>query len=157
MRGYRMKNRVLMMTAALLIGLALLLPTLRSRRVAAQSPGLMGSYGFTASAPYTGANNSGPIALVGVITFDGAGNLTGSETVVQPDPSPNATTVQSQRVPFAGTYAVNADGTGTLMLQIPGVGQPVPVSLVVTDGGSGIMFVQTAAGNSLLTGMARKQ
>jgi hypothetical protein len=116
----------------------------------------MGAYGFTASAPYTGANNSGPVALVGVITFDGAGNLTGSETFVQPDPSPDATTVQSQRVPFAGTYTVNADGTGTLMIQIPG--QPtIPVSLVVTDGGSGLMFVQTGAGNSLLTGTARKQ
>jgi hypothetical protein len=155
-----MKNRgrVLVMTAALSIGMALWLPGLRSRQVAAQNPGLMGAYGFTASAPYTGANNSGPIALVGVITFDGAGNLTGSETIVQPDPSPNATTVQAtQRVPFAGTYTVNADGTGTLMLQIPGVGQPVPASLVVTDGGSGIMFVQTGGGNSLLSGTARKQ
>src|SRR5215831_17398234 len=129
-----MKNRgrVLVMTAALLIGIALWLPGLRSRRVAAQNPGLMGSYGFTAGAPYTGANNSGPIALVGVITFDGAGNLTGSETVVQPDQSPNATTVQSQKVPFTGTYTVNSDGTGTLMIQIPVSGQPaIPVSIVV--------------------------
>ena len=151
-----MKNSVLMMTAALLIGIALWLPGLRSRRVVAQSPAFMGTYGFTAVAPYAGSN-SGTGAILGVITFDGAGNVSGTSTQVQPDPSPNATTVQSQRVPFAGTYTVNADGTGTLMLQIPGVGQPVPVSLVVTDGGSGIMFVQTGAGNSLLTVTARKQ
>ena len=153
-----MKNRgrVLVMTAALLIGITLWLPGLRSRRVAAQNPGLMGAYGFTASAPYTGANNSGPIALVGVITFDGAGNLTGSETVVQPDPSPNATPVQSQRVPFAGTYTVNDDGTGTLMIQIPGT-PTIPVAIVVTEGGSSFLFVQTAGGNNLLTGTARKQ
>jgi hypothetical protein len=119
----------------------------------------MGAYGFMASATYTGANNSGPVALVGVITFDGAGNLTGSETVVQPDTNPNGTTVQSQRVPFAGTYTINSDGTGTLMIQIPGSSQPtIPASLVVTDGGSGFMFVPTGGnGNNLLTGMARKQ
>jgi hypothetical protein len=118
----------------------------------------MGSYGFTASAPYTGLDNSGPLALVGLITFDGAGNFTGTETVVQPDPSPNATTVRSQTVPFIGTYTVNADGTGTMMIQLPDPRQPVvPVSVVVTDGGAGLMFVQTGAGNSLLTGTARRQ
>jgi len=152
-----MQNRSrVIITAALGIGLALWLPALRLRRVAAQSMGLSGSYGFTATAQYTGASNSSPVAIVGVITFDGSGNLTGSETFVQPDPSPNATAVQSQKVPFAGTYTVNADGTGTLMIQIPG-NPTIPVALVVTDGGSSLMFVQTGAGNSLLTGTARKQ
>jgi hypothetical protein len=100
-----MKNRrrVIIMTAFLLIGTALWYTAFRSRRVAAQSMGLTGSYGFTASAPYTGANNSGPLAILGVITFDGAGNLMGSETLVQPDMSPNATMVQTQTVRFAGS------------------------------------------------------
>ena len=80
----------------------------------------------------------------------------GSETLVQPDTSPNPTGVQSQIVRFAGTYTVNADGTGTLTVQIPG-GPTIPVSLVITDGGAGLMFVQTGGSNSLLTGTARKQ
>jgi len=44
-----MKNRmrVVIMTAVLLIGMAVWLPGLRSRLVAAQSPLLIGSYGFT--------------------------------------------------------------------------------------------------------------
>ena len=155
-----MKNskRVMMMTATLLIGVALWLPGLRSRRVAAQSAGLTGSYGFSATAAYTGGNNSNPLAIVGVITFDGAGNVTGSETVVQPDTSPNATTVQSFTVPFAGTYTVNADGTGALKiaLAIPNA-SPITASFVLTDGGSGFMLVQTGGGNMLLTGTGRKQ
>src|SRR5262249_40502769 len=102
------RNQVIVMTAVLLIGAAIWLPAFRSRRVAAQSASLTGSYGFTATAPYTGANNSSPFAIVGVIQFDGAGNIMGSETLVQPDLSPNATTIQSQRFPFAGTYLVNA-------------------------------------------------
>ena len=153
-----MKNRgrVILMTVFLLIGIALWYPALRSRRVAAQSAGLTGSYGFSATAAYTGGNN--PLAIVGVITFDGAGNVTGSETVVQPDPSPNATTVQSFTVPFAGTYTVNADGTGALSiaLAIPNA-SPITASFVLTDGGSGFMLVQTGGGNSLLTGTGRKQ
>jgi hypothetical protein len=153
-----MKNssRVMIMTAVLLIGMALWLPGLRSRRVAAQSAGLMGAYGFTAIVPYAGGNSNVGIAIVGVITFDGAGNVTGSETVVSPDPSPNATTVNVQAVPFTGTYTVNADGTGTMKVQV-GPQMTIPVSFVITDGGSGVMFVQTGGGNYLLTGTARKQ
>jgi hypothetical protein len=142
------------MTAVLLIGIAVWIPGLRSRRVAAQSLGLMGSYGFTATVLYA-ASNPDPDAIVGVITFDGAGNLTGNETVVSPDPNPNATTVRVQGVPFTGTYTVNADGTGSLTVQAGGM--VIPASFVIIDGGSGFMFVQTGGGNSVATGTARKQ
>jgi hypothetical protein len=145
----------MIMTAVLSIGIALWLPGLRSRRVAAQSVGLMGSYGFTATAPYAGVtSNLG--AIIGVITFDGAGNLTGSQTLVSPDPSPNATTVQVQAVSFSGTYTVKADGTGTMKVQV-GPELTVPISFVITDGGSGAMFVQTGGANVLVTGTARRQ
>jgi hypothetical protein len=83
------RSRVIIMTAVLLVGVALWLPGLRLRRVAAQSPALMGTYGFTTVAPYAGSN-SGTGAILGVITFDGAGNVSGTSTQVQPDPSPNA-------------------------------------------------------------------
>ena len=156
-----MKNRgrVIIMTAFLLIGMALWYPAFRSRRVAAQSMGLTGSYGFTASSAYTGANNSSPLAIVGVITLDGAGNSMGSETLVQPDTSPNATTVQMQTIRFTGQYTVNADGTGNLSIIVPD-GPTIPISFVITDGGSSLMFVETGStggGNNLLTGTARKQ
>lgn len=144
------RSRVIIMTAVLLIGIALWLPGLRSRRVAAQSAGLTGSYGFTQT------DLSNPSATVGVITFDGAGNVTGSVTSVQPDPSPNATAVVVQAGQFTGTYTVNPDGTGTLTLQLGGP-TPNTSSFVITDGGSGLMFVNTGGGgkgNDLRTGTA---
>jgi hypothetical protein len=147
-------SRVILMTAVLLTGMALWLPGLRSRRVAAQNPGLKGSYGFTVLRHYAGGD-SAPVAVVGVMTFDGAGNATGSETVVFSDPAPDATTVQAQTFPFTGTYVVNADGTGTITLQIPG--QTIPVAFVLADGGSTVMFVQSGATNDVITGTARKQ
>ena len=58
------KNRVIVMTALLLFAAALYLPALRSRQVAAQSPQLTGSFGFTALRHYAGAN-SAPLAVVG--------------------------------------------------------------------------------------------
>jgi hypothetical protein len=147
------RSRVIIMTAVLLIGMVLWLP-LRSRRVAAQSAGLTGSYGFTVT------DLSNPSATLGVITFDGAGNVTGRATVVQPDPSPNATSVVVQQGgQFTGTYTVNADGTGALTLQVGGP-TPQTSSFVITDGGSGLMFVGTGGGgngNDLHTGTARKQ
>jgi hypothetical protein len=151
-----MKNRVLMMTAGLVVGLALWLPTWRSRRVAAQSPSLMGSYAFMATVPYIGPVTSqftlaGPAAIVGVITFDGAGNVAGSQTFVQQDPSPTATNPRVQPQTFTGTYTVNADGTGTFTTGAS------TQTFVLTDGGAGAIFVLTAGGNSVLTGTARRQ
>jgi hypothetical protein len=148
-----MKNcsRVIIMTTVLLIGMALWLPGLRSRRVAAQSVGLTGTYGFTLTQTWDGGDP--PAALIGVLKFDGAGNYTGSLTIAQVSPDPKATAVQAQAAQFAGTYKVNADGTGT-------VTQPdgTAASFVITDGGSGLMLLPTAGlGNHLLTGTARKQ
>ena len=149
------RSRVIGMTAVILIGMALCLPGLRLRRVAAQSANLTGSYGYIGTFAYVGGSSL-PAAIVGLITFDGAGNVVGSQTFVQPDPSPSATTVQTQVGPFNGTYTVNANGSGALALQF-GNGSPTPVAFVITDGGSGLMFVQTGGGNNLLTGTARKQ
>jgi hypothetical protein len=90
-----------------------------------------------------------------LLTFDGAGNVAGSATAVQPDTSPNATTVQVLAQPATRKYIVNADGTGTITLQLPGV--RVTIWFVITDGGSGLMFVANGGGNNAATGTARKQ
>jgi hypothetical protein len=149
-------TRVTTMTAVLLIGIAMGMPGLRTRRVSAQnfSAALTGSYGFTATAPYA-LSNPDPTAIVGVLTFDGAGNLTGNEREVSPDTSPNATAVRVQTVSFTGTYTLNGDGTGSLTIQTGGT--VIPVSFVMTDSGSNLMFVPIGSINIVLTGTARKQ
>ena len=148
-----MKNRVLMMTVALLIGLVLWLPALRPRRVAAQGPTIAGSYGFSiAAGPALGV-------IQGVITLDGAGNVTaGSGITVAFSSDPNATVPDVQPTkPSTGTYTVNPDGTGTITLQNPN-GKVTTISFVMTDGGAQLMCVVTAGlGNIVGTGTARKQ
>ena len=68
-------KRVTIITAILLLGMAIWLPALRSRRVAAQSNAatLAGAYGFAITVPYAGNSNSSGV-LQGTVTFDGAGN-----------------------------------------------------------------------------------
>ena len=150
--------RVMIMTAILLIGAALWLPGLRSRRVAAQSPVLMGSYGFSITVPYAG-NNNGTGVIQGVVMLDGAGNaIISGGIVVGVDSDPNATAPQVQPTQAnSGTYTVNPDGTGTITIQNPN-GKLTSLSFVITDGGSQLMLVVTAGvGNALGTGTARKQ
>jgi hypothetical protein len=145
------RSRVIIMTVVLLIGIVSWLP-LRPRRVAAQSVGLTGSYGFTLTAQYSGGD-TGSGAIMGVITFDGAGNVAIRSTTVGVDSDPNATTVQGKTGQLTGTYTVSADGTGTVTLASGGT-----VAFVITDGGSGVMLLPTAGfGNTLVTGTARKQ
>src|SRR5215472_17136585 len=109
------RNRVITMTAVLLIGSAVWMPGLRSPRVAAQSSGagLAGSYGFSITVPYTG-NTSGAGVLQGTVTLDGAGNATTSGgIIVSVDSNTNATVPQVQALPSnPETYTVNPDGTG---------------------------------------------
>ena len=144
------------MTAILLVGMAVWLPRLASRRVAAQSPVLKGSYGFLLTQESAGGDMPG--ALLGVATFDGAGNVTSSLTQVQVDGNPQATTVQSgQSGQTSGTYTVNPDGTGTMTFPGNG-GTPTTIAFVLTDGGSVALVLPTGGfGNHLLTGTARKQ
>jgi len=144
-------NRVIVITAVLLIGLALWLPGFRSR-VTAQSSTPAGSYGFSITAGSLGV-------IQGVITLDGAGNVTGVGVITASVSSdPNATVPDAQPTkPGTGSYTVNPDGTGTITLQNAN-GKVTSISFVMTDGGSQLMFVVTAGlGNIVGTGTARKQ
>jgi len=153
------RTRVIVMTTVLLIGIALWLPGLQSRRVAAQSPPVLtGSYGFSITVPYAG-NVNGTGVIQGVVTLDGAGNATaGGGVVVTVDSDPNATAPQVQSLQSnPGTYTVNPDGTGTMTFRDQ-KGKVSSLSFVITDGGSQLMLVATAGfGNALGTGTARKQ
>ena len=89
-----------------------------------------------------------PDNFFGIINFDGAGNLNGSYTLVngRPDAFPGT---------LSGTYSVNSDGTGSMTLNLDLLGTAT-VSIVVTEGGSGILML-APGGNSVLSGTARMQ
>lgn len=144
---------VLLVVAA--FGTGLWMPNFGLRRVAAQAPALNGSFGFQATVPISSSNASYS-ATVGVMTFDGSGNVTINQTFVETDTAAGATALKVQPPgPVTGTYTVNADSTGTMALNLGGE-KPSPFAFVVTDGGSGLMFVQTGGGNVIVHGAARK-
>ena len=67
---------------------------------------LKGSYGLLFNGTILGGPFAGPITIVGIAKFDGAGNWTRTETAnVNGQPLPSET--------IAGTYSVNGDCTGS--------------------------------------------
>jgi hypothetical protein len=109
---------------------------------------LQGSYGFSRN----GTAGSGTIsaAAVGVIVFDGVGNVSGHDTT-----SVNGNII---RRTFSGTYVVNPDCTGSITVTfITGTpGRVSPSDFVIVDDGKGLLLINTNAGEVIL-GSARKQ
>ena len=76
---------------------------------------LQGTFGFTLTGSRNTGTNPGPRAAVGQITFDGRGNLTGSETQ-----SNNGVIVKN--VTETGTVTVNQDCSGSATVTLSGSG-----------------------------------
>jgi hypothetical protein len=123
-----------------------------------QSNAPVGSFGFQ-------LNN-----VVGVLNIDGAGNVTGNYTSL----NGGTTTVQSGTL--AGTYSSNSNGIGGMNIAIDsGSNGNVTFSVVITDGGAGLLLLQTGSAdqgnngggngggnnggcsNNSLSGIARRQ
>jgi hypothetical protein len=113
-------------------------------RAAQPGANLNGSYGYQSGfSPY-------PRGEIGTLTFDGAGNVTISSTGVA-DALSHGSGQPVITGTSTGTYSVNPDGTGTM--QVQGFGQ---FAFVITDGGSGILFLRldTTNENDLQFGTA---
>jgi hypothetical protein len=93
------------------------------------------SYGYTATGTIPGL---GDLAAVGILTSDGAGQVSGADTVAA------SIGVIEQRT-FTGTYTVNADCTGSLTLQFvaPTFSGLATVDIVIVDKGDKILGIQT--------------
>jgi hypothetical protein len=103
-------------------------------------------YGFHVIALHS---NGQPFAISGYYQFNGNGNLIGKDTVsngCQPPgcqpPSPDEITQRA----YTGTYQVNADGTGTLQLDISPSFQPVG-RFTIVDGGKAVEIIFAVPGN----------
>lgn len=81
----------------------------------------------------------GPLAALGSLTFDGYGNVSGSQSV-----SRNG--AFQFDVPIAGPYIVNADCIGRFLMP-DGVTEVARV--VVTDRGAGFYIFSESAGNAV--------
>ena len=117
-------------------------------RSAARGGSLNGSYGFQLNySPFPGGT-------IGVMKFDGAGNVAVSLTSVGGgNSSPAAAT-------FAGTYSINSDGSGTINLRAASGQSAGPAfAFVITDGGSQLLLLRTDSnpGFNVSFGIARLQ
>ncbi len=102
---------------------------------------LDGTYGFYR----TGTTPFGPLAAVGIATFDGAGTTTANQTIVR-----NGTI--RPPVPINERYEVNADCTGRLITTATGLDF---ARVVVVERGKEIFMLSLSPGNAV-TGVQRK-
>lgn len=136
---------------SVLFALAMVVTTTSTVYAQCSNATLTGNYPFILSgsnAPahsVTGKNTFGN-ASVGVLTFDGAGTVTASYTVVF---NGHAT---STSVPDTGTYTVNSDCTGTTTDPTNGT----HFNIVTVGGGAEVFGIETDEGFTV-TFVAKKQ
>ena len=107
-----------------------------------------GSYGYTTSGFVTSsAATFAPVAAVGTITFDGYGNVSGSQTRVLAGSPLDET--------YSGTYTVNADCTGSFTVQVEPDTRTSTLDVVWTDNTNSAVSVFTNPG-FILTATARR-
>jgi hypothetical protein len=149
MKTHRRVRRLAASIPVLTLGLALGFAGLSA---SAQTTSPVGSYGILLN-QWKGADaSSSPGALLGVLNFDGAGNVSGSYTVVGKNPTATGM--------WTGTSSGNPDGSATLNLTLD-VGATVTAAMAVTDGGTGLQFIVTggtlAKPGQVVTGTGRIQ
>jgi hypothetical protein len=153
-----MKAKLVSMTLiAIAIAVAIVLAT--PRRAPAKNgcanASLQGSYGIHATGASTGGPNVGPVAIVGVITFDGMGQLTLTLTQrVNTATGP----ITLANVPFVGTYMVKPDCTVEDVWHNLSNGTSSTHESIIVDNGRGLFILNTTmGGSSILSAVARKQ
>ena len=99
---------------------------------------LHGSQGFSYAGTRIGV---GPVASSGRIEFDGAGNLSAVFTT-----SVNGMAFTGT---FTGSYTVQGDGTGSVVIDLPWLGTQAHGNFVIVDRGNGTYFTSTDAGYSV--------
>src|SRR6266550_4089890 len=100
--------------------------------------------GFTTRGPVPAAiNNFTPVAGGGLVTFDGNGNLSASETVSV------GGLISPVNVP--GTYTVDSDCTGTFITT-----PNAHLNLVILRNGKEILAVNTVPGNVILDNFVKQ-
>ncbi len=104
---------------------------------------LRGRHGFS----YSGTTATmSPVASSGTIRFDGHGHVDAAFTT-----SVNGMTFTGT---FTGTYTVNSNGTGSIVIDLPFLGLQSHGDFVILDRGKGTYFTSTEPGYSV-TGSTR--
>jgi hypothetical protein len=110
---------------------------------------LEGCYGTEITGSIVAFGPVGPVADVGVLTFDGDGNVSQVSTV-----SLNGTILQGRA--STGTYVVNPDCTGSLALHLPPPAGESSLNFVIVNKGKELNLINTGNGR-VLAGVAKRQ
>jgi len=121
---------------------ALLLLTMFSGAAFAQSASPSGSFGFLINASISNSSpDSTGLAILGVMNFDGAGNVAGTYLYEVDANSPTAP--KTTRGSLAGTYSGNADGTGSMTIALD-AGINLALAMATSENGQSLRLVATS-------------
>lgn len=99
-----------------------------------------GGYSFNVNGTiFNGNNLAGFYSVVGVLTTDGVGSVSGSDSI-----SENGQVMTGRA--FTGTYLVNPNCSGTVTLNYAGQTTPASFSIAVSDWGTQVAFLETDSG-----------
>ena len=115
---------------------------------------LEGTYGLRSTGTVASGPTAGPIGIVGIISYDGAGQLTATLTQRVSGAS-GPTTLE--KVPYVGTYSVGPDCSVDDVWHNLSNGTSSAHESAIVDHGNGFFIIGTSAGPSIVTGEARKQ
>ena len=121
------------------------------------SMSLNGSFGFLINVGLSPQSTDTGTAILGVINYDGAGNVTGSYTFERGSTSTKA--AQTVAGTFTGTYSSKPNGTGSVIIALD-AGLTVTFAMLITDGGQSLQLVATNLiggdiSGSVVSGFAR--
>jgi hypothetical protein len=112
---------------------------------------LKGSYGYTITGtrPVPGSPlQFEQIIGVGVRDYDGQGGFT------QVDTTKGASAGAAVDIPTSGTYSIEADCSGKIVLVIPGRPEPVEARFVVINKGKEIRWIVLSPASTMVSGHA---
>ena len=109
--------------------------------VSAQSTPTRGSFGFLINAWFSSsAVDATGVAILGVMNFDGTGNVTGPYTY-EVD-ARGLLAAKTTTGTFTGTYSSNPDGAGSATIALD-AGITLTLAIVTSDGGQSLQLVAT--------------
>jgi hypothetical protein len=109
--------------------------------VAAQDTPPVGPYGFVLNATFSNPSANGGAAILGLMNFDGAGNVSGPYNLELGSGGGNPQ--HSIAGSFTGTYSSNPDGTGTVTLNLD-IGVDLTLVMLIDNRGRGLQLALTS-------------
>ena len=120
------------------MAVAMVVPMATAHLPAFNNGSLKGSYSFL-MVKWTSTSSESAWNVLGIMTFDGAGNLSGSFTENQ------AGTVSTGTL--SGTYSVNSNGTGSMSFTCTGCSGTVTIAFTVDASTKNIQLLETDCSN----------